>query len=220
MTEDYEDKASTYRIFSRLFCNYVIPDRPIPIRAKKSEEGKEEEEESQMVAALKQGKKIESKQDLEDAREGEIEGDEVLQDLGGNTYTERLQNKLKDMETNSNDFFTPEALETYSPKFLHILENIQDPEYQGLHLLYSQFRTAEGIGLFTLVLNKNGFTQFKIKKNSLGLWQIEIPEGDEGKPTYALYTGTETVEEKEIVRKIYNGEWDDIPDSNGSVLKC
>jgi hypothetical protein len=132
---------------------------------------------------------------------------------------ERLQNKLKDMADNSNDFFTPEALQTYSPKFLHILENIQDPEYQGLHLVYSQFRTAEGIGLFTLVLNKNGFTQFKIKKNSVGLWQIDIPEIDGGKPTYALYTGTETVEEKEIMRKIYNGEWDDIPDSIGLVLK-
>jgi hypothetical protein len=225
MSEDYEDKASTYRIFSRLFCNFIIPDRPIPLRKKKTEEEKEgdkegdKEGETDIVATLKQGKKVESKQDVEDEREGEVEGDEVLEDIGGTTYMERLQNKIKDMEEHSNDFFTPEALQTYSPKFLHILENIQDPEYKGLHLVYSQFRTAEGIGLFTLVLNKNGFTQFKIKKNSLGLWEINIPEADEGKPTYALYTGTETVEEKEIVRKIYNGEWDDIPDSIGSVLK-
>ena len=224
MAEDYEDKASTYRIFSRLFCNFIIPERPIPMRSKKKEEGKEgegqeEEHDNDIMTALKQGKKVEAKQDVEDEREGEVEGDEILEELGGNTYMERLQNKMKDMEKHSNDFFTPEALQTYSPKFLRILENIQDHEYQGLHLVYSQFRTAEGIGLFTLVLNKNGFTQFKIKKNSLGLWEIAIPEADQGKPTYALYTGTETVEEKEIVRKIYNGEWDDIPDSIGSILK-
>jgi hypothetical protein len=221
VAEDYEDKASTYRIFSRLFCNFIIPDRPIPIRAKKSDEKEEKEgqEDSQMISILKESKKIESKQDIQDEREGEIEGDEVLQDIGGTSYMERLQNKIKDMEEHANDFFTPEALQTYSPKFLHILENIQDPEYQGLHLVYSQFRTAEGIGLFTLVLNKNGFTKFKIKKNTSGLWEIDIPPADEGKPTYALYTGTETVEEKEIVRKIYNGEWDDIPDSIGNVLK-
>jgi hypothetical protein len=226
MSEDYEDKSSTYRIFSRLFCNYIIPDRPIPIRKKKDQEKgeekgeeKEDEKDNDMVAALKEGKKIESKQDLQDEREGEIEGDEVIANIGGSSYMERLQNKMKEMEANSDNFFTPEALQTYSPKFLHILENIQDPEYQGLHLVYSQFRTAEGIGLFTLVLNKNGFTQFKIRKNSVGLWQMDIPEADEGKPTYALYTGTETVEEKEIVRKIYNGEWDDIPDSISNVLK-
>jgi hypothetical protein len=231
--QDYEEKTSTYRIFSRLFCNFVIPDRPVPIRVKKNEmeeekEEKEEDkdkdkegdkEETHIVSALKLGKKVESKQDMDDQREAEIEGDEVLDDIGGKSYTERLQNKIKEMEENSNDFFTPEALEMYSPKFLNVLENIEDPEYQGLHLIYSQFRTAEGIGLFTLVLNKNGFTQFKIKKNPLGVWQIVIPEIDEGKQTYALYTGTESVEEKEIVRKIYNGEWDDIPDSISSVLK-
>ena len=218
--EDGAEQTSTYRIFSRLACNFVIPDRPIPFKAKKND-GEEEkgEDENDIVSALKQGRKIEAKQDLDDDREAEIEGDEVLDTLGGTTYTQRLQHKLKEMEEHANDYFTPEALETYSPKFLHILENIQDPEYQGLHLVYSQFRTAEGIGLFTLVLDKNGFTQFKIKKNSLGLWEINIPEEDKGKPTYALYTGTETVEEKEIVRKIYNGEWDDIPDSISNELR-
>jgi len=124
-----------------------------------------------------------------------------------------------DIEEHSNEFLTPEALKTYSPKFLHMLENIQDKEYQGLHLVYSQFRTAEGIGIFCLVLEKNGFARFKIKKNNLNIWEIDINEADEGKPTYALYTGTETSEEKEMLRHIYNGEWDDIPDSIGNVLK-
>ena len=220
MSADYEEKSSTYRIFSRLFCNFVIPDRPIPLKKRKTEEkGDEKGDETDIMASLKQGNAIESKQDIEDAREGEIEGDEVLNDIGGTTYMERLTHKLESLSEHSNDFLTPEALQTYSPKFLHMLENIQDSDHAGLHLVYSQFRTAEGIGLFTLVLNKNGFTQFKIKKNSFGVWEMNIPESEQGKPTYALYTGTETVEEKEIVRKIYNGEWDDIPDSIGTVLK-
>ena len=216
-TED-DDKASTYRIFSRLFCNFIIPDRPTPtIEKKKGETTKEDE--SNIVVALKEGEKVQARQDLDDDHEGEIEGDEILEKIGGVTYQERLKNKIKEMEEHSNDFFTPEALRIYSPKFLHVLENIEDPDYSGLHLVYSQFRTAEGIGLFALVLDKNGFTQFKIKKNSVGLWEIDIPEAEQGKPTYGLYTGTESVEEKEIIRKIYNGEWDDIPDSIGSVLK-
>jgi hypothetical protein len=221
MGDDYEEKSSTYRIFSRLFCNFIIPDRPIPTRKIKDNKGEEKEvvEESDITAALKQGKKNDSKQDFDDEHEGEIEGDEQLENIGGETYSQRLQNKIKEMIEHSNDFFTPEALQIYSPKFLHILENIQDPGYAGLHLVYSQFRTAEGIGLLTLVLDKNGFTRFKIKKNTMGLWEIDIPQADQGKPTYGLYTGTETVEEKEIIRKIYNGEWDDIPDSIGSVLK-
>ena len=70
-----------------------------------------------------------------------------------------------------------------------------------------------------MVLNANGFAQFKIKKNLLGLWEIQMKEEDRGKPTYALYTGTETREEKEIMRLIYNGEWDDIPVSISHILK-
>ena len=219
--ELFEEKASTYRIFSRLFCNYIMPDRPIPIRNKKKKEGEEEtkEEMPEMAQLIKEGTKIESKQDIEDEREGEIEGDEILDEIGGISYKERLDRAIKNIEEHSSDFLTPEALETYSPKFLHMLENIDDPDHQGLHLVYSQFRTAEGIGIFSLVLEKNGFTRFRIKKNHLNIWEIDIPEVDEGKPTYALYTGTETSEEKEMLRHIYNGEWNQIPESIGSVLK-
>jgi hypothetical protein len=223
-TEDlFDEKASTYRIFSRLFCNFVMPERPIPIKNKNFKKGQEEkgekgEEELNIVQIIKEGTKIESKQDVEDEREGEIEGDEVLEAIGGVTYKERLDRAIKNIEENSNDFLTPEALETYSPKFLHILENIQDPEHIGLHLVYSQFRTAEGIGIFSLVLEKNGFARFRIKKNHLNVWEIDISEANQGKPTYALYTGTETSEEKEILRHIFNGEWNQIPGSIGNVL--
>jgi hypothetical protein len=218
--ELFEEKASTYRIFSRLFCNFVMPERPIPMsKKKKPEDEKEEEAVPEMAQLIKEGTRIESKQDVEDEREGEIEGDEILDAIGGISYKERLDRAIKNIEEHSSDFLTPEALETYSPKFLHMLENIDDPDHQGLHLVYSQFRTAEGIGLFSLVLEKNGFARFRIKKNHLNVWEIDIPEVDEGKPTYALYTGTETSEEKEMLRHIYNGEWNQIPESIGSVLK-
>jgi hypothetical protein len=223
--ELFEEKASTYRIFSRLFCNFIMLDRPIPQRKKKTAEPEDKvekagEEESNMAALIKEGSRIEAKQDVEDDREGEIEGDEVLEALGGTDYKSRLEKAIKNIEEHSNDFLTPEALQTYSPKFLHMLENIDDPEKLGLHLVYSQFRTAEGIGLFCLVLEKNGFARFRIKKNSQNVWEVDIREQDQGKPTYALYTGTETVEEKEMIRHIYNGEWDQIPESIGSVLKA
>ena len=40
-----------------------------------------------------------------------------------------------------------------------------------------------------------------------------------GKPTYALYTGTEEAEEKEIIRNIFNGTWDSIPSSLATKLR-
>ena len=222
----YQEPSSTYRIFSRLFCNFVMPDRPIPIvdtgKFKDKDKVKDKDKEgdsNEMSNLLKLAKKEESKQDIDNEDEGEIEGDEILDELGGTLYKENLELALKNIKDHSDDFLTPEALQTYSPKFLNILENIKDPEYLGLHLVYTQFRTMEGIGLFSLVLDKNGFTRFKVKKNDRGIWEIDIDDSDRGKPTYALYTGTETSEEKELVRHIYNGEWDQIPDNISSELE-
>lgn len=217
--ELYGDSSSTYRIFSRLYCNFVMPERPIPIRKTKELDEDDKESEDNMVKLLKDARREEAKQDIDGEGEGEIEGDVILDNIGGIEYKERLDKALKFIEEKSNDFLTPEALQTYSPKFLNILENIQDTEYQGLHLVYSQFRTMEGIGIFSLVLDKNGFTRFKIKKNNSGIWSIDIDEINKGKPTYALYTGTETTEEKELLRHIYNGEWDQIPESISIELR-
>ncbi len=239
---DLEDHNSTYKIFSRLFCNYVMPNRPLPNDAEFSapeqtegevhDDGSREDDKANPDALanignvsnkgieqlITQSRKEEAKQDVSGEQEGEIEGDEVLDKIGGETYKQRIDKTLAQLKEKGDEFLTPEALQTYSPKFLHMLENIQDDEHKGLHLIYSQFRTLEGIGIFSLVLEKNGFARFTIKKNESGAWKIDMPDTELGKPTYALYTGTETSEEKEIIRHIYNGEWDLVPDTISSVL--
>jgi hypothetical protein len=71
-----------------------------------------------------------------------------------------------------------------------------------------------------LIFEANGFAQFKIKKDSgSGLWKIDISEEDRGKPTFVLYTGTETAEEKEIVRNIFNSSWEYVPSEIVNELK-
>jgi hypothetical protein len=224
LDELYKEATSTYRIFSRLYCNFVMNNRPLPMKKKKTQEiadvvPAEAVPETDITNLLKEARKEEINIDVNDENEGEEEGDQILDKLGGLSYKERIEATIQTIWDNSNDYLTPEALARFSPKFLHILDNIKDPEYLGLHLVYSQFRTLEGIGLFSLVLQKNGFARFKLKKNTSDTWEIDIPEADLGKPTFALYTGTETTEEKEIIRRIYNGEWDYIPTNLSADLK-
>ena len=229
LDELYKEATSTYRIFSRLYCNFVMDDRPLPMTKKGraveeirdvNEKGEPlNEPENDITKLLKDARREETNVDVNDENEGEEEGDQILDKLGGVTYKERIDATIKNIKERSNDYLTPEALARFSPKFLHILDNIKDPEYLGLHLVYSQFRTLEGIGLFSLVLEKNGFARFKLRKNGSDIWEIDISEADMGKPTYALYTGTETVEEKEITRRIFNGEWDYIPTNLSSELR-
>jgi superfamily II DNA or RNA helicase len=196
----FDEPSSTYRIFSRLFCNFVMPlppGRPLP---------SDDNVDDSYTKTVGEGNKKGSNE-LRGSAGDEVEGDEVMEKSADATYPQRLANALRHLTENGNDVFSNEGLQKYSPKFLHMYDNIVDPDHAGLHLVYSQFRTLEGIGLFKLMLDHRGFTQFKIKKGLDGVWTLNIADADRGKPTYALYTGTETAEEKEMVRNIYNSDW-------------
>jgi hypothetical protein len=212
----YEDAVSTYRIFSRLFCNFVFPTeigRPLPKEDADVEGAIREGANEEDVDAIKATERL-------DNPNGEHTTDEVEElsaEISGKvdtTYDRRITAALTRLKSGMMKFLTkpPEGeLQVYSPKFLAMLENIQDSHHQGLNLVYSQFRTLEGIGIFSLVLEANGFARFKIRKNDSGNWIWDISDEDQGKPMFALYTGTETDEEREILRNVFNSTWDYIP---------
>ena len=150
----------------------------------------------------------------------ELEGDEILEKMGSVEYKEAIHSSLRYLQIHSQEFLSHEGLKTYSPKFLAMLDNIEDHEHPGLHLVYSQFRSMEGIGIFSLTLEANGFAKFKIKRTSVDNWELNMSEEDMGKPCYALYTGTEDAEEREIIRNIYNGMWDYIPNNIATQLRA
>ena len=137
--------------------------------------------------------------------------DNILNQMGDETYEQRIQEALNYLKEHEKKYLSLKGLSIYSPKYKAMLENITNSEHIGLHLIYSQFRTLEGIGIFTLVLDANGFAPFRLKKNAAGKWEIKEKANEVGKLKYALYTGKESADEKELVRKIYNGEWNNIP---------
>tara|TARA_Y100000816_G_scaffold251060_1_gene201329 strand:- start:11 stop:3478 length:3468 start_codon:yes stop_codon:yes gene_type:complete len=222
--EMYEESVSTYRIFSRAFCNFVFPrpdiTRPLPNDGKELSSVINETVDFEFdTEGIKDETQLEYENELndiasefsDDKEEREEREEREGRESKELSYPERIKVALKKLEDEKDKYLTPDALKMYSPKFLNILDNIKDPSYVGLHLMYSQFRTLEGIGIFSLVLKSNGFAQFKLKKD--GEWKIDIPLEDRGKPTFVLYTGTETSEEKEIIRNIFNGDWEMIPKS-------
>ena len=149
----------------------------------------------------------------------ELEGDELLATMGDADYKTAIIQAYEYLKKYKSQYLVPEKLEIFSPKFLAMLENISSPDYRGLHLVYSQFRSMEGIGIFSLVLEANGFAQFKIKKTGIDSWELNMSEEEMGKPTFALYTGTEDAEEREIIRNIFNGMWDNIPNNIAAQLR-
>ena len=226
--EIYDEVSSTYRIFSRLFCNFVFPHpaikRPMPSgegSTIKNELSNKTDDED-IIDLVSDEEKLAN-------TDGKYEADDIFQDEEDNKaeegddkkglskkqqrilYEKSIVSALKKLSDERDTYLTPEALQTYSPKFLSILENIKNPSHIGLHLIYSQFRTLEGIGILKLVLETNGFVQFKIIKEG-NTWKLVTPETDLHKPSFVLYTGTETSEEKEIIRNVFNGNWKFVPE--------
>jgi hypothetical protein len=104
-------------------------------------------------------------------------------------------------------------LEKYSPKFKRMLTNIlTQPD---CHLIYSNFRKLEGIGLFRLALLYHGYKEIQIENNRIKIHSMFKPHEylDDKKDHryFALFTGTESVEEKEIILNIYNNRFKNLP---------
>lgn len=201
--EDLSSLASSYRIFSRSCCNFAFPDppgRPVPRpKQEPSEEGKEE------------GKEEEHEID---------ENDLDAIDDPNSEYSRQIETALMHLKSNSADYLIPDKLNVYSPKFLEILSNIHSSSHEGLHMIYSNFVRLEGIGILRLVLEANGYAQFKIKKSG-SLWMIDENPEDADKPKFILYTGNESAEEREYMLNIYNSKWDpeSVPSSITNELR-
>jgi hypothetical protein len=209
--DEEESPAGTYRIYSRSACNFVFPaEHPRPrVRSKfdvetNNDENFEEEQEAK-IKPSKTNVVEEVQKAIAEKGVEEVDVEEKIKEaydfLRYNPETRR-----------SKEYLTEEGLKTYSPKFRAILNNITDPDHKGLHLIYSQWRTLEGIGLFKMVLEANGYVEFKLTKKGTQ-WEIEDWDKDPEKPRFALYTGTETAEEKDIVRNVFNGSWNLVPPS-------
>lgn len=214
--EMYEEMKSTYRIFSRAFCNFVFPDppgRPMPGETlEDSIANIGDEDKVDAVTLEEKMKTIDGKVNEDDEEDNEG----VNYDM--ESYGVRIKRAMERLDKDKSQLLTGDELMTYSPKYVKMLDHID--EYSGLHLLYSQFRTIEGIGVFSLVLEANGYTRFKIKKNSSQQWVLNssIEDLKRGK-SFALYTGTESAEEKEILRNVFNGTWEYLPLSLVEELK-
>jgi hypothetical protein len=158
-----DENLGSYRVLSRLACNYAIPS-----------------------------------------------------DLRVNAATEEMtEDKVADkpeilakLKANPGRYLSEKALETLSPKFLKVLKNIKESvgeaEYRN-QFVYSQYRELEGLGVFSAILEANGWQLYKITKTN-GQWV----EGDldPAKPAYTFYTGQESAEERELTRQIFNGKYE------------
>jgi len=178
---------STFRVFSRQASNFVFPEtinRPYP-------------DPTFIVSVLKNNKNnkavnINKLLSLEEKanEEGKLSAD----------YKNRINGALQKLTDNGTLYFTPgpDGLDKLSPKMGLMLKNIQ--KSHGLIFVYSNFRTLEGIEIFSKVLDFNGYSRFGT---------------NDDKQKYAIYSGSEDEKEKKDILKIFTSN----ENKHGKFLK-
>ena len=133
------------------------------------------------------------------------------------SYEERIRYTVEKLDAARESYFKLDAadpiqrLDTYSPKFARIAENIA--KAPGSSLVYSQFKTLEGIGIFSIALKANGYEQVRIIMEG-GVMKfhpdtvasfLQRP----AQPRYMIFSGDEDSTIRQALMNTFNMKWDE-----------
>jgi len=120
------------------------------------------------------------------------------------------------------------GLAVYSSKYEAILQKIA--EAPGSSLVYSQFLTMEGIGIFRVAMDVNGYAPIEIVQATEGgakfsdatvksLQKGPYRPGGDGEPRYITFSGEEDQSMRSLALNLFNGKFDTLPDSMRTILQ-
>ena len=219
--DDVFNLNSSYRAYSRMLCQFVFPEdieRPFKGDLRDIEINDEDMEAKDLLEKEYEEKisKAKKKDDvLRLKKELKNKIDELRQT--DNEYKKRLHQALDELEKRRDEYLVydngnKDKLVKYSPKYAKIIERLlrdRGSSDRGLKFIYTEYKTAEGVGIFCKVLRANGYTPFKIKKNIMGEYELDFIKGEENLPKYAVWSGDE---ESDILLNIYNNNLQYLPD--------
>jgi hypothetical protein len=156
------------------------------------------------------------------------------------TYQERIKRAMDRLGANKDNFLKLDAtvpegrLSQYSTKLDQMIRRIQISK--GSNLVYSQFKTVEGLGVLRLALQANGFVEIEIEggewmpralratsDNSLRFSKATIEslrKGPDAKEKRFMFlTGEGLREKRNLLLNIFNGAFDKIPEEMRRVLE-
>jgi hypothetical protein len=115
------------------------------------------------------------------------------------SYSDAIDTSIKLLEMKKDTYFR-DQLSELSPKMAQMFDDLTNgPGSNGLSFVYSQFRTLEGVTLFSKVLDVNGYEPLShhlITSDNIAEFI--------GKKRYVMYSGEEGQDERNHILWIYN----------------
>lgn len=238
---------SNYRMSSRQACNFIFPEgltrpRPRNLAEQDIETGKDRDK---IIEADMEDKVAGQESDADSVVDGDDEEAKAQEGLvagakptvkpikGSREEAEAYKaaikvakNKLREMGPTHLQLDGPAErnLAKYSPKFAAMLKNIN--AIDGSCLVYSQFLEMEGIGIFGICMEANGYVPIEIVPGGDGKLKFSdktaasLAKGPKVKENrYIEFTGTGSKEQRGAAVSVFNARLDKLPPAMEKVLK-
>ena len=242
-----EKEAASYRFRSRAFCNFSFPkdiNRPFPTSKKEAKMAMDTTEtlvgdgvtdlvinptavaDAEADEAAAREEDDEQADAMEDEENG-VAAERTVAAAAPKEYAAELAQALAELREQSPNLFSmnparpeKEQLQTYSKKFAEIYKRIVGSK--GSSLVYSQFKTVEGIDVFAMALQVNNFAPIRIigPETDLELAPetvASIRDSPE-QPRYIVYSGSETLRIRQTLINVFNMRTDKLPNKIADVL--
>jgi hypothetical protein len=214
--EENTQSLSSYRISSRLACSLVFPEE---------------------IGSPYDSKLFEDKLGLLETLGEQLEDFNIRASQAEIMKTKDLDKEIKQgylhlLERDKGKYLdiTNGSLAKYAPKYLAMINNIENKSNKGKILVYSFFRTLIGLNTLSYSLIQTGkWAPFSIKKvrgegeggrgKNNYIWELDENEEDKHKSKFIFYTGGEDEDIREIYRNIYNSEWDKLPQNCNKLVE-
>ena len=190
---------SSYRAYSRMACNFVFPEkikRPFP----------------KDVKLLKKEIDVDSDDEMDEEKKAPKLNDAKLYELEVNKALDKLDDE-------GDQYLTGDGLYECSPKMHTLLADLKR-NTKTKSLLYSQFRTVEGLRIFRMVLNHDKWKEIDFKPIGDGDWEI-INAEKVLKPEYDYkrYLVFGSKQKTDMLISLFNADIKNLPKTVQAQLK-
>ena len=189
------------------------------------EEEKEEEEEEEESSLLENAAET-----LSAGVEAVVDAVAKQTEVTTKSYIERVNEAMKQLNANRGSYFSLDTtlpaenqLTTYSPKLAIMLNRIN--ESPGSNLVYSQFKTVEGLGVLSIALKANGYKEIKLIEDPYSKQVIlsedsiaSLLKGPGAEKRFITFTGEGSRNVRSVALNIFNGNFDKLPPTIKTVF--
>jgi hypothetical protein len=169
---------------------------------------------------------------LDDEKEAPEEEEEVQKDpevfQRVRTYQERIRNAMNTLNAQRALFLKMDnkdpssRLSEFSPKLYEMIKRINASK--GSNLVYSQFKTVEGLGVLGIALQANGYTPITILGDkppfSFSPETVATLQNPQfNKKRFLTFTGEGSKERRQLTLDVFNGNLEKLPASMKLLLQ-